>query len=239
MANNPFTVSNPKYQRDLLQILPQIREIDATPTSTIAEPIQPHGSPAEKGRFDSQNERYLRHYIKGLENQIAGYQKMFTDKELLISGLLKEGNEENECAYAVLTLWREQCHREMMKRILAEENANTIERQAAIERFQIRLFQSIISRRNALEKIQQLSASLVTLSDELASAESVIDDQRRENDDLRGQLEAERECRVGFQERNESLQTSFDRLRFALSNSYMIIYVGHFWSIIEKKWIVR
>lgn len=72
--------------------------------------------------------------MKGLENQVKGYQKMFTDKELLISGLLKEGNEENECAYAVLTLWREQCHREMMKRVLAEEKESATERQAAIEK---------------------------------------------------------------------------------------------------------
>jgi hypothetical protein len=136
VANNPFSNSNPHYPTDVSRALPQIAEIDAQKSSfatTDSSPVPP--SPDDKSRSETQTEKYLRHYIRGLENQVTGYQKMFTDKELLISGLLKEGNEENECAYAVLTLWREQCHREMMGRLLSEERESIAEKRAATERY--------------------------------------------------------------------------------------------------------
>lgn len=72
----------------------------------------------------------------------------------------------------------------------------------------------IFFRREAQEKIQHLSASLVTLTEELASARSLIDDQQRESESLRDQLEYEREFRITSQERCATLQTSFDRLRY-------------------------
>lgn len=135
VANNPFSNSNPHYPMDVSRILPQLTEIDdQKPSLVLDSPPRPPPSPEGKSRPETQTEKYLRHYIRGLENQVAGYQKMFTDKELLISGLLKEGNEENECAYAVLTLWREQCHREMMGRILSEERESIAEKRAATER---------------------------------------------------------------------------------------------------------
>jgi hypothetical protein len=136
IAENPFSrgQTQSQYESEVARLLPQIREIDSHKPDPVTQLRLPEAGARESLRSESQTERYLRQYIRGLENQVSGYQKMFTDKEVLISGLAKEGSEENECAYAVLSLWRERCHREMMTRILSEERARAVEKSAAVER---------------------------------------------------------------------------------------------------------
>jgi hypothetical protein len=140
IAENPFSVSHSQspgrsgYESEVARMLPQIREIDSHKPDPEAPLRPPEPSPNKESRSETQTERYLRQYIRGLESQVSGYQKMFTDKEVLISGLAKEGSEENECAYAVLSLWREKCHREMMTRIVSEERASAVEKRAAVDR---------------------------------------------------------------------------------------------------------
>jgi hypothetical protein len=69
------------------------------------------------------------------------------------------------------------------------------------------------ARLEAQEKIQHLSATLVTVSEELTLARSFIEEQQLINEDLQAQLEVESERCLKSEQRCEKLQTSFDRLR--------------------------
>lgn len=60
------------------------------------------------------------------EMSISGISKSFLNKEQMIQ------SDERECVYAILSLWREQTHREMVRRLMLEEREK--EREKKIER---------------------------------------------------------------------------------------------------------